>query len=91
MAETHEFFSFRPSRLLFLNVLGFAEPHESTRPVTSQRERACGCTTFTNSVGLPVVAILATPGCGRPQSSQEPEESEEPEGLEAAGWGMLLD
>ena len=91
MAETFEFCSFRTRSTLVLNGLGFAEPHESTRPVTRQRERACGCTTFTNSVGLPVVAILATPGCGRPQSSQEPEESEEPEGLEAAGWGMLLD
>merc|ERR1740124_1870467 len=61
MAETFECCSSRNSFVLFLNVLGFAEPHESTRPVTRQRERACGCTTLTNSVGLPVVAILATP------------------------------
>ena len=66
MAEIFVFCSFRTRPTLVCATAPtdpFSAPHEVAGAAARQWVSNCGVISLINSVGLPVVAMLATPGC----------------------------
>ena len=86
MAEIFVFCSSRTRSVLVCAGLGSTAPHE-VAGLAVQWEWNCDVMAVINSVGLPVVAMLATPGCGRSYSQAARSVGSPPQEVGAASCG----